>query len=163
MYTYTDYSAYRHKIRLLSSVTKVLKLMFRLATAGDGMMKKHSMGSAEVDVEKNVKPVGAGSTRSTKTWRDMAVYILSFILVVQVLALFMWLPRCWRLRYLQLQDSSPYSVEETTIGTLSARVIKNSVTGSQISVIDVSFCVYMRFSVKSVCLLTENILPISVF
>lgn len=67
-------------------------------------------------------------------WRDITIYILSAILIVQVLVLFVWMPRCWRARfYNQQQVPSPYYIEEIMIGgVLSARNIKNTDTGRSI-------------------------------
>ena len=67
------------------------------------------------------------SRTSGITWKDVTIYILTVILCVQMVALLMWIPRCWRLNQ---QEESPYMIEETTIGgVLSARNIKNTLTG----------------------------------
>ena len=63
-------------------------------------------------------------------WRDIAIYILSAILIIQVLVLFVWIPQCWRARFYNQQVPSPYFIEEIMIGgVLSARNIKNADTG----------------------------------
>ena len=64
------------------------------------------------------------------TWRDKTIYILTVILCVQALVIFVWMPRCWRMRFFGDPEQSPYTIEETTIGgKLSARNIKNTMTG----------------------------------
>ena len=65
------------------------------------------------------------------TWRDKTIYILTAILCVQALLIFVWMPRCWRLRFFGADpEQSPYTIEETTIGgKLAARNIKNTLTG----------------------------------
>jgi hypothetical protein len=91
-----------------------------LAVKGDEMKK-----GASLSVDK--KPSGS----SGYTWRDKTIYILTAILCVQALLIFVWMPRCWRLRFFGVDsEQSPYTIEETTIGgKLSARNIKNTLTG----------------------------------
>ena len=86
----------------------------------DEMKKGTSLG-----VDK--KPSGS----SGSTWRDKTIYILTAILCVQALLIFVWMPHCWRLRFFGVDpEQSPYTIEETTIGgKLSARNIKNTLTG----------------------------------
>ena len=74
------------------------------------------------------------ASRSGHTWRYITIYILTVVLCVQALVLLVWIPRrcgSWRRCFLfGSKADSPFTIEETTIGgRLSARNIKNTLTG----------------------------------